>query len=127
MLAPTERTTRRLLIVGDDSMGTFATRVLRRAGFATAHVASGEEALPVLAESGWDAMLTDSQLPGMSGIELASLVREAHPGLSIAVMSTYTSAEMNDQLERCGADALLTKPLTPSGLALRMQELMSVG
>ena len=127
MLAPTEPSVRRLLIVGDDSMGTFATRVLRRAGFTTAHVTSGEEAIPALAQGGWDVLLTDAQLPGMSGLELAMAVRVAHPGLGIAVMSTYTSADMVAQLERCGADVLLAKPLTPTGLASRMQELLPVG
>ncbi|HUZ08606.1 MAG TPA: response regulator [Acidimicrobiales bacterium] len=127
MLAPTQRSVRRLLIVGDDSMGTFATRVLRRAGFTTTHVGSGEEAIPVLTQGAWDAMLTDAQLPGMSGLELASAARGAHPGLGIAIMSTYTSAEMVAQLERCGADALLAKPLTPAGLTARMKELLAVG
>ena len=92
---PRRGSTRRLLIVEDDhSMGTFATRVLRRAGFDTTNVPTGEEALQTLRDGSWDGLLTDVQLPGMSGLELAAAARVAHPALAIAVMTAYSSVDM---------------------------------
>jgi DNA-binding response OmpR family regulator len=106
-------------------MGTFATRVLRRAGFHTRHVPSGEQALKTLAEGAWDGLLTDVQLPGMSGLELTAAVRLAHPSVAIAVMTAYSSVDLKSRLEQCGADAVLTKPLTPAGLAGEMRNLLA--
>jgi CheY-like chemotaxis protein len=128
MVASRLRSTERLLIVDSDgSMGTFATRVLRRAGFDTTHVASGEDALAALADGNWHGLLADAQLPGMSGLELTAAVRDAYPELPIAVVTGYLSSELNEQLERSGADAVLTRPLTPAGLASGMHELMAEG
>jgi CheY-like chemotaxis protein len=127
MLARLSGTSRRLLIVEpDDSMRTFATRVLRRAGFETTHVATGEAALLALAGESWDGMLADADLPGMSGIELATEARGAYPHLVIAVIVSYQSAAPEQSPASCGADALLARPLTPTGLAERIWELFAV-
>ena len=127
MLARLSRTPRRLLIVEhDDSMGTFATRVLRRAGFETTHVETGEAALLALADESWDGVLTDAELPGMSGVQLAAEARSAHPHLIIVVIIGYASAATEQSLESCSADALLARPLTPTGLAERIGELFAV-
>lgn len=106
-------------------MGTFATRVLRRAGFDTVHVSSGEDALGLLSGDGpWHGLLAAAQLPGMSGAELTAVVREAHPNLPIAVVTGYLSAEQSGELERGGADVVLVRPLTPAGLVTEMRELL---
>jgi DNA-binding response OmpR family regulator len=126
MLARRSPTPRRLLIVEhDDSMGTFATRVLRRAGFETTHVETSEEALVALAAEPWDGVLADAQLPGMSGVDLAAEVREAYPDLAIAIIIGSESAATEPLLESCRADALLARPLTPTGLAERIRELFA--
>jgi CheY-like chemotaxis protein len=115
---------RRLLIVGDDSMGTFATRVLGRAAFATTQVATGEEALAELAGGWWDALLSDTDLPGMSGLELVTAARYASPHLVIALMTTDATSGPARELVDCGADVVLAKPLTPAGLATAMNEVL---
>jgi DNA-binding response OmpR family regulator len=116
-----------LIVEHDDSMGTFATRVLRRAGFETAHVETGVQALTTLGEDRWDGVLTDAQLPDMSGMDLSAELRESHPHLVIAVIAGYHTAASDQVLKKCGADALLVRPLTPTGLAARMQELFAYG
>ena len=56
-------------------------------------------------------------------MDLAIEMREAHPHLVIAVIAGYLTAASERLLHTCGADALLVRPLTPTGLAARMQEL----
>ncbi len=126
MLASRPRPNQRLLIVEyDGSMGTFATRVLRRAGFDTTHVPTGEDAVVALTEGPWDGLLIDTQLPGMSGIDLTLAVRATQPELPIVVVTGYLSADLSSELARSGADAVLVKPLTPVGLTSMMRELLA--
>ncbi len=118
----------RLLIVeDDDSMGDFVTRVLGRAGFDTVRVDTGEIALDALAGEEFDGLLVDLRLPGMDGLEVARKARAHHPALRIALMTAFAGTVGPNDLERCGVEDLLQKPLTPGGLTASMRQLMEVG
>lgn len=52
-------------------------------------VASAEQALPLLAAGGFQVLLADITLPGMSGVELASIAVRAAPGLRIVFSSGF--------------------------------------
>ena len=62
-----------------------------------------------------DVLLTDANMPGRSGLELAGVLVQQRPGLSVIVMSGYT----DEMLKVSGlptAVALLSKPFTPKDL-----------
>ncbi|HEY5061331.1 MAG TPA: response regulator, partial [Gemmatimonadaceae bacterium] len=45
-----------------------------------------------------DAVLSDAMMPGMSGVELATVLEAEHPGLPVLIMSGYTE----DAVARAG-------------------------
>ncbi len=91
--------TRRVLLVEDEVLLRMSTTdMLERLGCSVAEVGSGEAALEILAQDqGFDLLLTDVGLPGMSGEELASKVREKYPALSVVIASGYGRSGMQGE------------------------------
>jgi len=108
----------RVLVVEDEPpLRAVLERILRSAGYHVAGAGSGEEALRLVAASreGFDLLVTDMVMPGMTGRELADRLRARQPGQSVLFMSGY-SPELLER--RAGGDVgpLLLKPFTPEEL-----------
>lgn len=71
--------------------------------------ASGEAAIPLVAETAPDLVLVDVRMPGIGGIETARLLRATHPALRIVLISVDDRAELPASVESCGAVAFLRK------------------
>jgi CheY-like chemotaxis protein len=80
-----------ILLVDDDGpVRAVTAAMLQDLGYHVRDVASGDEALAVLAQDGGvDVLLTDLVMPGMNGSQLAAAVRAAHPDVSIVFISGY--------------------------------------
>jgi DNA-binding response OmpR family regulator/anti-sigma regulatory factor (Ser/Thr protein kinase) len=102
----------RVLVVEDEPVvALLARRALQRLGAEVTSAASAEEAEALLGAPGAFALLlTDKNLPGMDGVELARRARARDAGLRIALMTGYASAESAAALVEVGADAYLCKP-----------------
>jgi PAS domain S-box-containing protein len=86
----------RILLVDDDPLvlaGTLA--MLEELGHDAVHIAaSGDEALAVLdRDGGFDLLLTDHMMPGLSGMQLAARARALHPGLPILLASGFAELD----------------------------------
>lgn len=83
---------RRVLLVEDEVLLRMSTTdMLERLGCSVSGVGSGEAALDLLEhEAGYDLLVTDVGLPGMSGEELATKVRERYPSLPVVIASGYS-------------------------------------
>ncbi len=80
-----------ILVVDDDAdVREVLAETLLGFGYGVVVAASGEEALPVLAERHDIRMLiTDVRMPGMSGFELATRARRLTEGLKVIITSGY--------------------------------------
>jgi CheY-like chemotaxis protein len=107
----TDGTRGRILVVEDDpEAALFAVHVLANRGrFEVTHTADPAVALRLAAAEHWDLLLTDLDLPGMTGLELLDAVRTVAPGLPVAVMSAHAPVTVEAMLRR--ADEYLAKPL----------------
>jgi two-component system, cell cycle response regulator CpdR len=78
------RIANRILVVEDnaDALHTVCA-MLQVVGYQTDGVLRAEAALDVIAKDQFEVILTDINLPGMSGIELASIVAETSPATRI--------------------------------------------
>jgi CheY-like chemotaxis protein len=76
---------------------------------------SGEEALHYLDEHDHEAVLilSDINMPGMTGLELLKHIKEKHhqPPPVVMMITAYGDAENYNAAMRLGADDFLTKPL----------------
>ncbi len=80
-----------ILVVDDDQeVREILAETLAEFGYGVVQAASGEEALPVLeARRDIGMLITDVRMPGMSGLELASLAKRRNAALKIIVISGY--------------------------------------
>jgi CheY-like chemotaxis protein len=109
---------KRILIVEDDSlMRHFVDQVLRNAGYTTARVVDGEEALEFCA-SFWpfDLLLTDLVMPRMYGTEVARRLRQTYPTIKVLYFTGYSDQLFIEKGELWDEEAFLEKPSTVDGL-----------
>ena len=90
------------ILVVDDSLTTrmLEKALLESAGYRVTLARDGSEALGLLAESGYDLIITDFEMPGMNGAEVAEQVR-AIPHRSHIPMIMLTS-RADDETKRMG-------------------------
>ena len=90
---------------------------------------SGEGALTALS-SGVDAqvmvVLSDINMPGMSGFELLQQVKSKWPSLPVLLISAYADEENRRRATECGADDFIAKPVDFATLKKRLSTLISV-
>ena len=79
-------------------------------------VVSGVEAIKALEDASWDMLLTDLNMPGMSGYELAALARGSRPELPIMAVTANASLQEHQRCQAVGIQRVLTKPLSLRGL-----------
>ena len=109
----------RILVVDDEpDMETLFRQQFRRevrSGFYTMDFAlSGKDALDRLADSIGEQIIllvSDINMPGMSGLELLPLVRERRPDLPVFMISAYGDNGTVDLALSRGARKFLTKPV----------------
>jgi two-component system chemotaxis response regulator CheY len=107
----------KILIVDDSRvMRSIVTRTLRQAGFDDHDVVqagNGVEALEVMAEEGPDLVLSDWNMPEMTGIELLRALRGQGDATPFGFVTSEGSPEMRQRAEEAGALFLIAKPFTP--------------
>jgi two-component system cell cycle sensor histidine kinase/response regulator CckA len=113
------------VLVVDDHEGAREVigRMLADGGFGVVTVASGAEALERLAAdpSAVQAVITDVSMPDMTGVELASLVRETYPDLPIAIVSGDVGDLERSVIARAGVP-FLRKPVRAEALHTAIRE-----
>ncbi|NOS72111.1 MAG: sigma-54-dependent Fis family transcriptional regulator [Verrucomicrobia bacterium] len=101
-----------MLIVDDDAgQRSLLNSFLRGQGFDTQPVESGERALEVLRGGGFDMMISDVRMPGLSGLETLRLVRVEHPVLPVLLVTAYADIREAVGAMRDGAVNYLAKPI----------------
>ena len=110
---------RRVLIVEDDQdSALFLTHVLENRGqFEVTHTLDPAVALALVVDERWDLVITDLDLPAMTGLELIGALRRLLPGLPVMIVTARESATRDPAMRAAGCP-VLTKPL-------RVEELLS--
>lgn len=91
--------------------------VLSREGHGIECVEDGQHALErILADSGFDLVITDHHMPRMNGLELVTRLRALPFRGKIVVFSSELSPDVADDYRTLGVDRILYKPVTPTAL-----------
>jgi PAS domain S-box-containing protein len=106
------RKPRRVLLVDDnhDNAKTLAL-LLEAEGHEVALAHNGSDAIQIARLFQPDTALLDIGLPGMSGYELASHLRESHPDLLLIAVSGYSQTSHREQSKHAGFHVHLVKPI----------------
>ncbi|MEU2514216.1 response regulator transcription factor [Streptomyces syringium] len=80
-------------------------------------VARGDEVLDAARGTAVDVALLDIEMPGMTGLEAAALLRRELPGLKIVILTTFGRPGYLRRAMEAGADAFLVKDAPAAQLA----------
>jgi K+-sensing histidine kinase KdpD len=101
----------RVLVVDDEaSVVEVFEEFLAAQGYALTLAASGEEAVRMLPDCKPDIILTDLNLPGLSGLEVMRSAKSVDPEVCVVVVTGYASASTAIDALRQGAYDYVTKP-----------------
>lgn len=100
-----------ILVVDDEqSIRELLDIMLEREGYTVDVAESAEQALKLITKQTFDVLVTDIAMPGMSGIELLSKVKQTNFDIPVIVMTAHGSAESAVEAMKLGASDYLTKP-----------------
>jgi len=101
-----------ILVVDDDDAHRGMLRTMLRSwGYAVEEAADGDEAVSLVREKSFDAVLTDVRMARMDGIHALRNILEYNPALPVVLMTAYSSVETAVEALRLGAYDYLVKPL----------------
>jgi PAS domain S-box-containing protein len=106
----------RVLCVDDDALVLMSTvELLEELGHRPVSAPNAQAALSLLENEPepFDLVLTDQAMPGMSGLQLAEIVRQSHPTIPILVATGYSELAEHSKLKL----PVLRKPFTQTDLA----------
>ncbi|HUL36078.1 MAG TPA: ATP-binding protein [Thermodesulfobacteriota bacterium] len=115
-----------LIVEDEEEVRKLAGKILERQGYRILETFNGDDALAACekSKSPIHLMLADVVMPGMSGSELAELLKPLYPEIKILYMSGYT----DDAIVRHGVLEkgvnYIQKPFTMEGLARKVREVL---
>jgi len=118
----------RLIVVADDSISVrkFVGRMLEKNGYRVKLAADGMEAAELVTQHGCHLVITDLEMPRMTGYELMVQLRQSPTTRRIPVMvvTSRAGAKHRDRAMKEGAAAFLTKPVQEDQLIAAVEQLM---
>jgi CheY-like chemotaxis protein len=119
----------RILVAEDNAaMGHVLQFNLQKAGFEAQVADSGGAAWDLLCRQQFDLVITDHQMPGMTGLELCQAIRSS-PALRATPVILLTAKGLELELARLteefGLAAAFSKPFSPSALVRAVRKTLS--
>jgi CheY-like chemotaxis protein len=107
-----------LLVDDEDDMRRTSAAMLQRLGYRVEAFACASDALVSFRSdpSGFDLVVTDLAMPAVTGLEFATDILRAHPGIPIVLITGFAGNLTEKSLREIGFNQLLLKPLTMDAL-----------
>ncbi|MCB0342328.1 MAG: sigma-54-dependent Fis family transcriptional regulator [Pseudobdellovibrionaceae bacterium] len=101
----------RILVVDDEeSIREFLDIMLRKEGYDVTCVEDGQEAIDTLKKKTFDMVISDLQMPNVTGIELLRHVSEQNPDILFMMITAFGTTETAVEAMKLGAYDYITKP-----------------
>lgn len=101
----------RILVVDDEeSIREFLEIMLKKEGYEVTTAEDGAKAKDILTKKSFDMIISDMQMPNLTGIELLRHVRESYPDIVFMIITAFGTTETAVEAMKLGAYDYLTKP-----------------
>ncbi len=119
----------KVLIVDDSqAMRLMVKKALRQAGF-TGHqyieAINGKDALTKIDLEKPDLVLSDWNMPEMTGLELLTTLRSENNPVIFGFVTTESTGEMRAKARQAGCQFLITKPFTAESFRVHLESLLT--
>ena len=108
-----------LFLDDEEALVRLAKRLLERLGYRVTGFSNAEAALASVRDdpSRFDLAITDFNMPGLSGVQVAELLRMIRPDLPVILTSGNISDDLRESAAHAGVEHVLHKPSTAEELA----------
>jgi len=114
---------KRILVVDDDlDLRRVNAEMLTRFGYETETAEDGAVAWEALLANGYDLLITDNNMPKVSGVELVKKLRSAHMMLPVVLASGTIPTEAMDRDSSLQLAGMLLKPFTLDDLLVTVKK-----
>ena len=113
-----------LVIDDDERLRTLLKAYLTQEGMFAATACDASEARTLLKNLRFDLAILDVMMPGESGLELATFLRQAMPDVPILMLTARGDPEDRITGLEAGVDDYLAKPFEPRELILRIEAIL---
>jgi DNA-binding NtrC family response regulator len=115
----TDKPLRKVLLIDDDaSLRRVTEYSLQSAGFQVISAADGKQGLAAFRVDHPEVVITDIQMPGLSGYEVLQQIKAERPETLVIVVTAFTSVEKAVEAMKQGAHDYLAKPFSRDELVL---------
>ena len=113
----------RVLLVDDEEEFTAAlAERLETRGLSVTVASSGEEALTIIGESGFDAVILDMMMPGMDGMETLTRMLTGRPNLQVIMLTGHAQLAQGIAAVKTGAMDYVEKPIAMAELLKKIED-----
>jgi EAL domain-containing protein (putative c-di-GMP-specific phosphodiesterase class I)/ActR/RegA family two-component response regulator len=116
-----------LVVDDEDALVRGVQRVLARAGFSVDAVSNGQEAVALLEQKVFDCIVSDINMPGMSGIDLLRAVRERDLDVPVVLLTGAPTVTTAAHAVEYGAFQYLMKPVESADLVQLVDKASRLG
>ena len=115
-----------LYVDDDDVLVVVVAAQLERWGCTVTAVGSAEDALAALQADpmAFDVVISDVNMPGISGIELAHAITSTRVDVPVVLTSGYVNEELRAAVQACGAKALIRKERMQEDLRGQLEQIL---
>jgi DNA-binding NtrC family response regulator len=110
-----------LLVDDEEDTRVLLHESLKRRGFTVASVPSAQECVDYVRDHDVDVVVSDIQMPGMSGVQLCQQLRERHPHVLSILLTGLATYDMAIAAVGAGAYDFLTKPIKIEVLVVALE------
>lgn len=116
---------KKILIVDDNpNMSSLLSEMLEVFDYESVRAADGTQALTELDNEQFSMVITDMQMPNMSGLELLQEVKNRYPKIPVVIISGYNQTGLAQEAGLEDADGFLGKPLMMSDIESLLNKLL---
>ena len=115
--------TGRILVVDDEPVVCRSVkRILEKKGHSVDMVHRGKDALDMIKGEEFDILIVDLKMEGMDGMEVLKNIKEAHPDITVLMITGYASVETAVEAMKLGAFDYIPKPFSPDELSITIDK-----
>ena len=117
------------ILLADDEAGVrgFLRAVLEQAGYEVIEATNGRQALQQVRTGSVDLLITDLVMPVQEGLETIQALRSDASGVKVIAISGVSGSQYLKTAQLLGADAVLSKPVSPELLLSTVAQVLKLG
>lgn len=115
-----------ILIIDDEAnLRRSLAIILKKAGYSVTSAGNGEEAFQYLQAGAYDLIFLDLKMPDVNGIDILPQIRSLYPETPVLILTAHATLESAIEAVRKGAQDYLIKPIDPSVILARVDEILT--